>query len=165
MESAAVVDTNILVYRFDPRHPLEQSISEQLLRQGLIERQRLVIPHQAIIEFVAAVIRPVNGLDGRSLLSRPDALTEAESLMSQFEVVYPNDLVLRTALRGVQAYRMAWFDAHLWAYAETMGIRELISEDFSHGQVYGQVRIRNPFVEADKVMQLPPLYSDDGPGR
>jgi predicted nucleic acid-binding protein len=131
----------------------------------LIERQRLVIPHQAIIEFVAAVIRPVNGLDGRSLLSRPDALTEAESLMSQFELVYPNDLVLRTALRGVLAYRMAWFDAHLWAYAETMGIRELLSEDFSRGQVYGQVRIRNPFVEADEVMQLPPLYSDDGPGR
>jgi predicted nucleic acid-binding protein len=54
--------------------------------------------------------------------------------------------MFRTALRGAAAYRLSWFDAHIWAYAEHYGLDELISEDFEHGRIYGSVRIRNPFV-------------------
>ena len=58
---AALVDTNILVYRFDWRYPVEGRIATELLRQGLTERS-VRIPHQAIVEFVAAVTRPrING--------------------------------------------------------------------------------------------------------
>jgi hypothetical protein len=31
------------------------------------------------------------------------------------------------------------------AYAETNGLAEILSEDFSHNQLYGNVRIVNPF--------------------
>lgn len=41
----------------------------------------------------------------------------------------------------------AWFDAHMWAYAATNGITELISEDLQHGRRYGTVRVIDPFVE------------------
>jgi hypothetical protein len=47
---------------------------------------------------------------------------------------------------GHAAYGLSWFDAHLWAYAECNGIRELISEDFRHGRPYGAVQVRNPFI-------------------
>jgi len=127
--------------------------------EKVTSKLRLLLPHQAIIEFVAAVKRPMQEVGGDSLLSRHDALIEAESLMNQFDVIYPTDITLRTALRGMSVYRMSWFDAHLWAYAESSGIRELLSEDFKHGQVYGRVRIRNPFLEADRVMELPPLFA------
>jgi predicted nucleic acid-binding protein len=53
--------------------------------------------------------------------------------------------VLRLALRGMAAYRLSWFDAHLWAYAEYFGLEELLSEDFQHGRQYGTVRVTNPF--------------------
>ncbi len=66
-------------------------------------------------------------------------------MLSQFEVLYPNDAVVRTALRGAAAYQLSWFDAHLWAYAEHYGVRELISEDFEHDRLYGTVRAVNPF--------------------
>ena len=72
----------------------------------------------------------------------------AEELLSQFELLYPNDAVVRTALRGAAAYRLSWFDAHLWAYAEHYGLDELISEDFQYGRLYGTVRARNPFVSS-----------------
>jgi predicted nucleic acid-binding protein len=39
----------------------------------------------------------------------------------------------------------AGFDAHLWAYAEHFGLREIISDDFEDGRMYGSVRITNPF--------------------
>ncbi len=66
-------------------------------------------------------------------------------MLNQFPVPYPDETLLRTALRGAAAYRLPWFDAHLWAYAEHFGIRELMSEDFQHDRHYGTVRIRNPF--------------------
>ncbi len=67
-------------------------------------------------------------------------------MLAQFEVLYPNESLVRMALRGAAAYQLAWFDAHLWAYAEHYGLRELISEDFQHDRVYGTVRALNPFV-------------------
>jgi len=46
----------------------------------------------------------------------------AEELMVQFPVLFPNAALLRTALQGVSAYQLSWFDAHLWAYAEHYGL-------------------------------------------
>ena len=143
---AGLIDTNVLVYRFDPRFPEKQSIATSVLRGG-IERDDLRLPHQSIIEFAAVVSRPIGG--GAPLLERSDALQEAEALLSQFEVLYPNEALVRLALRGAAAYQLSWFDAHLWAYAEYFGLDELISEDFSHGRMYGTVRAVNPFAESD----------------
>ena len=66
--------------------------------------------------------------------------------MAQFPVLYPNDTILRMALRGIAAYDLPWFDAHLWAYAEVHGIATLLSEDFQHGRMYGTVMVQNPFL-------------------
>ena len=35
MVAASLIDTNVLVYRFDPRFPKKQAIATQLLREGL----------------------------------------------------------------------------------------------------------------------------------
>lgn len=139
----ALVDTNVLVYRFDPRDSAKQRAARELLREG-IERDTLRVPHQAIIEFVQAVTRPL-GRGKMSLLTRPEALREAEALLAQFEVLYPTGSMVRTAIRAVAAYQLSWLDAHIWAYAEHYGLEEILSEDFSDGQLIGAVRIRNPF--------------------
>jgi predicted nucleic acid-binding protein len=95
------------------------------------------------VEFVAAVTRPIAS---GPLLSANDARREAEEMLSQFEVLYPTEALVRTALRGAAAYQLSWFDAHLWAYAEHYGLAELVSEDFQHDRLYGSVRAVNPFV-------------------
>jgi len=138
----ALVDTNVLVYRFDPRFPQKQRRADELLRQGIAE-DGVRVPHQAIVEFVAATTRPTP--TGPSLLSPEDARREAEEMLSQFEVLYPNEALVRTALRGAAAYQLSWFDAHLWAYAEHYSLDELLSEDFQHDRMYGTVRAVNPF--------------------
>ena len=142
MAARALIDTNVLIYRYDARFPEKQSIALDVLRDGIAAGSAR-IPHQAIVEFVAATTR--GGPEAR-LLDPADALREAEELMAQFPILYPNDAVLRTALRGAAAYSLSWFDAHLWAYAEVHGIEELLSEDFQHGRLYGTVTVRNPFV-------------------
>ena len=60
--------------------------------------------------------------------------------------LYPNESIVRLALRGAAAYQLSWFDAHMWAYAEHYGMNELYSEDFQHDRVYGSVHVINPFV-------------------
>ena len=137
-----LVDTNVLVYRFDPRFPEKQRVATELLRKGIVE-DSVRLPHQAVVEFVAVVTRPLRG--GLPLLTAPDARREAEELLAQFEVLYPNESLLRTALRGSAAYGLSWFDAHLWAFAEHYGLSTLYSEDFQHDRLYGTVRVVNPF--------------------
>jgi predicted nucleic acid-binding protein len=138
----ALVDTNVLVYRFDRRFPDKQEVATALLRRGLAD-DAVRIPHQAIVEFVAVVTRPLD--HGEPLLAPDDARREAEEILSQFVVLYPNETQLRAAIRGWATYQLGWFDALLWAYAEAYGLPELISEDFQHDRLYGTVRVVNPF--------------------
>ena len=74
---------------------------------------------------------------------------EAEEFLLQFVVIYPNEEILRLALRGAAAYQLSWFDANLWAYAEYFGLQELVSEDYQHDRFYGTVRAVNPFLVFD----------------
>jgi predicted nucleic acid-binding protein len=145
MGAIALIDTNVLVYRFDPRFPEKQAIATRLLREGL-KTDSIRIPHQAVLEFMAVVTRLKIG--SQSLLSLAEATRETEELLDQFRILYPNAAVVRTALRAMTAYQLSWFDAHLWAYAEFHGLVELVSEDFEHGRLYGTVRARNPFLHA-----------------
>lgn len=139
---AALVDTNVLVYRYDARFPDKQRVATELLRQG-IATDLIRVAHQAVIEFVSVVTRPLRS--GPPLLTVEDARREAEEMLSQFQVLYPDESVVRTALRGMAAYQLSWFDAHMWAYAECHGLAELLSEDLQDGRLYGTVLVRNPF--------------------
>lgn len=154
---ASLVDTNILVYRFDPLAPEKQRRAAVLLAAGVAERS-ICIAHQSVLEFVAAVTRPRKTLDGRALLTRSEALLEAELLCLQLTVLHPSRAVLSTAMRGATMYGLPWFDAQIWATAEVHGLDELLSEDFQHGRHYGSVRAVNPFLVATGVHELPALY-------
>ena len=139
---AALIDTNILVYRFDSRFADKQKIATAILRRG-IQEDSVRLPHQAIVEFIAAVTRPIRG---HIILKQADALREAEEFLKQFTVLYPNEAILRHAIRGCAAYQLNWFDAHLWSYAEYYGLPEIFTEDLQHDRLYGTVRVVNPFI-------------------
>lgn len=136
---AALVDTNILVYRFDPRFPDKQRVAtarwdrERSAPAGPSSR-RGARRHRS---------KPLTG--GGPLLDLAEATQEAEELLTQFDVLYPEDF-LRLAWCGAAAYQLSWSDAQLWAYAEHYGLAELISEDFQHDRICGTVRAVNPFL-------------------
>ena len=71
---AALVDTNVLVYRFDSRFPSKQKIATEILRRGILE-DSVRVPHQAIVEFIAAVTRPIRG---HIIIKQSDSLRESE---------------------------------------------------------------------------------------
>lgn len=142
---AALVDTNVLVYRFDDRFPEKQAQADRLLRDG-IARDSVRVAHQAVVEFVAATTRPQR--EGPPILDATVARMEAEDLLRQFDVIHPDDRVVRSALRGMATYGLPLWDAHMWAYAEVHELGILYSEDFEHDRWYGDVLIVNPFLES-----------------
>jgi len=95
---AFLVDTNILVYRFDPRFPDKQAAARDLLRKGLVEDSAR-IPHQALLEFVTVVTRVRAG--SKPLLAQDEARHETEELMVQFPVLFPNAALLRNGVAGL----------------------------------------------------------------
>jgi predicted nucleic acid-binding protein len=138
----SLVDTNIMVYCYDPSDRKKRATARDLLRRGAAASV-LRIPHQAMVEFVNAVTRPRTA---GPFLTREEAWRQAEDFLNEFQILYPNEKVFRTAMLGMAAYKLPWFDAHLWAYAEHYGLAEILSEDFEHGRIYGTVRVRNPFL-------------------
>lgn len=91
---AALVDTNVLVYRYDPRHPEKQRIAADLLEYGIISGH-IRLPHQAIVEFVSAITKP---LPGPFAATARSGSAGADELLSEFKVLFPNKGVVRTAL-------------------------------------------------------------------
>ena len=139
---AAVIDTNVLLYAYDGRFPVKQARANAVLRDAVRTGQAW-LPHQVLVEFVAASTRRRGSAP--PILEPQEARLEAEQWMGLLPVLYPDDSVLRLAIRGAAAYGLSWFDAHLWAYAEHFGADELWSEDFAHDRLYGRVRAVNPF--------------------
>lgn len=86
-----------LAYRYDPRFPEKQRIATETLRRG-IAADSIRVPHQAVVEFVAVLTRPL--ISGRPLLQPSDARREAEEFLSQFTLLFPNENFLRLALRA-----------------------------------------------------------------
>jgi hypothetical protein len=69
------------------RFPEKQKVATGILRRG-IEENSIRVPHQAIIEFVAAVTRRVRG---HVILDLPNALREAEEMLAEFTILCPNE--------------------------------------------------------------------------
>jgi predicted nucleic acid-binding protein len=144
---SVLVDTNILVYRFDSPLPASKNAPRKFWKRGIVE-DSVRVPHQAIVKFITAVTRPIRGY---SILPQADSLREAEELLKQFTVLYPNEAIpMRDAIRGCAAWfaahQLSWFDAHPWAQAEHYGLSEILSEDLPHDRLHGTVRVVNPFI-------------------
>ena len=94
---AALVDTNVLIYRFDRRFPVKQKAATHILRRG-IDEGSLRVPHQAIVEFVAAATRRIRG---HVILEMPEALREAEEMLKQFPILYPNEVTTNLTYQAI----------------------------------------------------------------
>ena len=142
MTVAALVDTNVLVYCYDRRNQQKQRIASELVDRGIAERS-ICISYQSIVEFYSVVTREIRGAG--PLLDKASAAHETEDLLMALDVLYPTELIVRTALRATATYQLSWWDAQIFAYAEVNGLTEIISEDFHHGRRYGSVTVVNPF--------------------
>lgn len=131
-------DTNVLLYGYDLDAPAKRLIAKSLIEEAWQQTGRTAISVQVLQEFQVNFVRK----------GHPQA--EANTLLEDFTVwpVIDNTLALFRLGISLQArWQLSLWDAMILAAAKASGARELITEDFSHGQDYGGVRAINPFRE------------------
>ncbi len=73
---------------------------------------------------------------------------EVRRLMEDYlrwEIIVNDGNVNLGALELEQRFKVSFWDALILQAANTSGVSTLYSEDLSHGQVYDQVQVVNPF--------------------
>jgi predicted nucleic acid-binding protein len=134
------VDTNILVYAHDgaagTRHQKAAALIEQLWNLG-----GGVLSTQVLHEFCVSLQRK---------LSRPLSVAEIRRLVQPYlswEIVVNTPQAALDALEVSARHKVSYWDGLILQAAELAGAAVLYSEDLSHGQRYGIVRVLNPFRE------------------
>ncbi|WP_127585111.1 PIN domain-containing protein [Paenibacillus koleovorans] len=130
---SVLLDTNILVYAWDPSDPQKQARAVQTLHEY---RHQACLSTQNVSEFASVMIR--KGCD-LGWLSR------VITLYSQIMTVYPVSVgQVEHALRAVREHRMSFWDAQIWAVAMTHRIPVILTEDGPVGQTIEGVQFHNP---------------------
>jgi stage V sporulation protein B len=70
---------------------------------------------------------------------------DVASLRAAWTIFSPDAETVGLALLGVEAHRLSFWDAMLWALAKQNGVTVILSEDGPSGCVVGQVAFRSPF--------------------
>lgn len=130
-------DTNVLLYGYDLDAPEKRSIALGLIEETWSDLDRAAISVQVLQEFFVNFIR-----QGHST-------TEAAALVGDFSnwPVIDNTLALFKLGVSLQTrFQLSLWDSMILAAAQSSGARELLTEDFNHGEDYGGVTALNPFL-------------------
>jgi predicted nucleic acid-binding protein len=141
MNGRILLDTNILVYIYDPLDTAKQecaiAITDRLIRFG-----RAVISTQVLGEFFMATTRT-----RRSLLTPAEALARMRNYLAACHIVDITRLISLEAIRGVETHHFGFWDAQIWATARLNQIEEVYTEDFASGATVEGVRFTNPLID------------------
>lgn len=133
-----LVDTNILVYSVNQRSPRYSGV-RKLLEEGLDQGVSFVVAHQNLIEFIAVLTR------GYSVTLK-DALSDAESFASRFEVIVPLPATFERYLRFAQKTKKTLypFDLYLAATMLDNDVERIITVNAKDFQGVGLKEIVTP---------------------
>jgi predicted nucleic acid-binding protein len=138
MSAKVFVDTNVLVYAHD-RASGEKCDRAHEITQELWDGQNGVLSTQVLQELYIALRRKV---------SSPLPAPEAEEILFDYfawEIfVNTRESVIRAVALETR-HKVSFWDALILQAAENSGAGLLYSEDLNHGQLYGSVRVINPF--------------------
>lgn len=138
-----LLDTNILVYFYDPRDPVKHAFAAKLLTD-LRQHQAACLPVQALAEFT--------NLAPRKLAMTPtDTYNQVSALGAAWPVLPLTPAIVLEAARGVRDYQLAYYDAQIWATARLNQIPILFSEDFNAGAILESVQFVNPFLSSFRL--------------
>ncbi len=141
MNGRIFLDTNILVYIYDPLDPVKQNRAIAVVDQ-LIQTTRAVISPQIVGEFFAATTRA-----SRPLLTPSEAFIRINNYLAACIVVDMTRLISLEAIRGVETHHFGFWDAQIWATARLNQISNVYSEDFNSGATIEGVQFTNPLTE------------------
>ncbi len=134
-----LIDTNLLIYLYDPNQPEKQKQSERVLEQLELNRSgRLSV--QALAEFFSVATRKLS-----PSLTPAQALDQVTLFTRLWPVYDLTPMIVMEAGRGVRDHKLSYYDAQVWATARLNQVPVVFSEDFHDGSILEGVRFVNPF--------------------
>lgn len=137
MNAECFLDSNVLVYAAAGRNA-ETAKRKRAL--ALIENEDFGLSAQVLQEFYVTVVRKI-----AVPLAAEHALEWIEQLEA-FPCATIDASLVKIAIELSERYKISYWDAAIIAAADVLGAKTVYSEDLNDQQVYGRVRVRNPFV-------------------
>ncbi|MDP1606867.1 MAG: PIN domain-containing protein [Rhodocyclaceae bacterium] len=143
--SRVFVDTNIFIYRRDPRDPAKQALADAWVA-ALARQRRGRISWQVLQEFYCNAARKLVPLGLTVDLARDDV-----RWLENWNPLTPDAALFNAAWTVQDRHGLSWWDALIVAAALRQGCTTLLSEDLQHGMEVdgvmggGTLSIVNPF--------------------
>ena len=134
------LDTNILVYAFDPKAKFKREYAQLTITRALAARDA-VISFQVVQEFLSLALRK---------FPRPMTQPEAQAYLSQVLIplceVFPDASLYSSALSIAGETGWTFYDSLIVSSALAAECGTLLTEDLQHGRAIRGMEIRNPFL-------------------
>lgn len=132
------IDTNILVYAYDPSEPEKQEKAIAFLDQ-LVSLDQGLISTQVLSEFYATITGKIS-----DSMTAEEAAERIKNFCQMWQVLPLNEIIVLEAVRGVQTHSFSYWDSMIWATARLNQIAVIASEDFSHGSFIEGIHFLDP---------------------
>lgn len=139
MRASCFLDTNVLVYAASSSRA---DASKRTRALQLIAEADFGLSAQVLQEFFVTVTRK---------FQKPMTPQAALALMDEYRIfpTVPTDYpLIVAAVELALTHGTSYWDGAILAAAEVLEATTLYTEDLNHGQLYGKVRVMNPFVGA-----------------
>jgi len=137
MTAREFLDSNVLIYAYDPSDRRKQQIGQGLLRRALAGE--IVISTQVLAEFAVTLLHKM------SPAALPEDVAAVLDALGPIGVVVPDGDLVRRAVEARGVYGIHFYDGMIVAAAERGRCERLWSEDLNSGQQYFGVTVENPF--------------------
>ena len=140
MSDRFFLDTNIFVYSFDQSAAVKAQRATQLIREALTT-QKGVISYQVVQEFFNVALRRFS-----QPMTQADAEQYLNTVFRPLLGVHSSQALYGDAIRLCGQSGLSWYDSLIVASAIQAQCDLLFTEDLQHGQRFGSLQIRNPFL-------------------
>ena len=144
MTGPVFVDTNVLVYRHDAADAAKQARAEDWIT-CIVDRHAGRLSFQVLQELYATLTRKL-----QPNLERQEA-RDIVGLLASWNPLAVDLPLVRRAWDLQDRYSLSWWDALIVAAAQISASRVLLTEDLQHGQVFGTVRVIDPFASPERT--------------
>jgi len=140
MSDRFFLDTNIFVYSFDQSAPVKARKAAEIIRQGLTT-QKGIVSYQVVQEFFNVALRRFS-----QPMQAPEAEQYLRTVFQPLLSVHSSQALYAEALHLQGPSGLSWYDALIVTAAIQARCELLYTEDLQHGQRFGSLQVRNPFL-------------------
>ena len=140
MAEAFFLDTNIFVYAATDDDPAKASVASSLVRRAL-STHKGVVSFQVVQEFFNVAFKRF-----APRMSPAESEAYIDGVFLPMLRIHSSASLYIEALALYRKHSLAWYDSLIVSAALQAECAILYSEDMQHGQRFGALQVRNPFL-------------------